>query len=260
MFHHLRFALELTRQDFIERFGGSVLGSLWIFIWPLVQLFIYIVIFGNFMGGRLPGNSSMHTYGIYLACALIPWTCFSNTVHRASKVFLDKRHIISKVSMSLFVLPAFICMSEIIPFVFSMAVLSAITMYYGIIPSLPLLLVAAVAFYIQQIFAMAIGIFCATLSVFIKDLTEIVAIAMQLWFWFTPIVYVQSILPQWTQTMMLFNPIATILQVVRAAYHVEPGQVHYLYLLYIGVIVHVMLGLSIYLLKKIEKDVRDFIA
>ncbi|MFP4573187.1 MAG: hypothetical protein ACLFNW_09470, partial [Desulfobacterales bacterium] len=52
------FILELTRRDYIERYAGSMLGWAWALIWPLVPLFIYIVIFGKFMGGSLPGESS----------------------------------------------------------------------------------------------------------------------------------------------------------------------------------------------------------
>ena len=47
---------DLTKRDFSERFAGSVLGAIWALIWPLVNLTIYIVIFGRFMGARLPGT------------------------------------------------------------------------------------------------------------------------------------------------------------------------------------------------------------
>ena len=60
------FIIEITKRDFKERFAGSVLGVLWVIIWPLVNLFIYIVIFGKLMGARLPGTSDVNAYGIYL--------------------------------------------------------------------------------------------------------------------------------------------------------------------------------------------------
>lgn len=60
----LKLALALCRQDIQERFAGSLLGALWVFIWPLVQLFIYIIIFGKMMGGRLGGESQMYSYGV----------------------------------------------------------------------------------------------------------------------------------------------------------------------------------------------------
>ena len=44
--------MEITKRDFAERFAGSVLGSLWAIILPMVNLFIYIVIFGQLMGDR----------------------------------------------------------------------------------------------------------------------------------------------------------------------------------------------------------------
>ena len=83
---------QLTKRDFSERFAGSVLGSTWAMIWPLVSLFIYIVIFGRIMGGRLPGDSAIYAYGVYAASGLIPWVAFSTTVARSSSLFVDKRN------------------------------------------------------------------------------------------------------------------------------------------------------------------------
>ncbi len=87
--------LELTKRDFIERYSGSSLGFIWSFIYPLITILIYMVIFGNLMGARLPGMVSIWGYGVYLIAGLVPWTAFANTVTRSSNVFLEKKHIIS---------------------------------------------------------------------------------------------------------------------------------------------------------------------
>ena len=114
---------QLTKRDFSERFAGSVLGSTWAMIWPLVSLFIYIVIFGRIMGGRLPGNSAIYAYGVYAASGLIPWVAFSTTVARSSSLFVDKRNIISKINISLPSLLLYVNLSETITFLISLILL-----------------------------------------------------------------------------------------------------------------------------------------
>ena len=113
--------IELTKRDFTERYSGSVLGVFWTFIWPLVNIFVYTVIFSQVMGARLHGASSTtYSYGIYLIAGILPWTAFANTVSRSATIFVDKKTIISKIKVSLPSLPLYIVMSESITFLITL--------------------------------------------------------------------------------------------------------------------------------------------
>jgi lipopolysaccharide transport system permease protein len=254
---NMSYIIEITRRDFAERFAGSVLGSLWAIIWPMVNLFIYIVIFGKIMGARLPGVSEMNAYGIYLTAGLIPWIAFAATINRCASVFLDKKHIITKVNTSLSLLLMHICLSETITYVISMLVFFAILVLLGhefnrLLWLLPFL------YYLQQLLALGIGLFVAVLNVFIRDVREITGVLMQLWFWFTPIVYIPDILPAMVQRLMHFNPAYILI-----------GSYHKIFvfneiplfndLVRLTVITHAILFFSFLMLRYLEKDIRDFL-
>lgn len=258
MWRKVLFALELTRQDYMERFGGSALGSLWVFIWPLVQLFIYLIIFGKFMGGRLPGNSAIYAYGIYLASGLIAWTSFANTLTRTSRMFIDKRHIITKVRIHLLVFPLFICLSETVPFLFSVFALSLVAIASGWGPGLGDIALICFVYYVIQVFAASMGLICAIFTIFLKDLSEVVSISIQLWFWFTPIVYVKEILPAWAQGYLALNPVAHLIGAMREVYGYGNG-LDWQGLLLVASAAHALLGLSLFLQKRLERDIRDFL-
>ncbi len=248
---------DLTKRDFSERFAGSALGAVWAFIWPLVNLFIYIVIFGKFMGGRLPGSSDIYAYSIYLSVGLIPWTAFASTISRSSTVFLDKKNIISKVDVSLPSLLVFINLSESITFLISNVFLFAFLLLTDYEFSMRLLLFPFI-FYLQQILAFGLGLLSATLVVFVRDLKEVVGIILQLWFWFTPIVYVSNILPDFVKKVVVFSPAFIITEAyhrvfVFHAYPVVSSMV------ILTVIAHVFLIGSYLLFRFLEKDVRDFL-
>ncbi len=251
------FIIELVRRDYVERFAGSVLGSLWAFIWPLVNLFIYIVIFGKMMGARLPGTSDMNAYGVYLAAGLIPWNCFSATIGRSTSVFLDKKNIISKVNTSLPALLVFINLSEIVTYLISMLIFAVFLLFQDFTWRIELLLLPFI-FYLQQIMAFTIGIFAATLTIFLRDTKELIGIILQLWFWFTPIVYLADILPDMAQRLLLLNPAFGLID----AYHrlFVFNQVPNLSkLIILTIIVHLLLILFYKMFRVLERDIRDFL-
>ena len=249
--------MEITKRDFAERFAGSVLGSLWAIILPMVNLFIYIVIFGQLMGARLPGASEMNAYGIYLAAGLIPWTAFSATIQRCAPVFINKKNIITKVKTSLPSLLIHIVLSETITYGITMSVFFVILAVMGY-EFKGVLLYVPILYYLQQVMALAIGLLAAVLNVFIRDVSEIVGVVLQLWFWFTPIVYVFDILPRIAKKMLIYNPVYPIIQ----SYHnIFVFDAHPLWepLAVLALLAHCFLFLSYRLFLYLEKDIRDFL-
>lgn len=254
---NLALIFELTKRDFTERFAGSVLGSFWAVIWPLVDLFIYMIIFGQLMGGRLPGDSGIYTYGVYLSVGLIPWKCFSGTVMRSTSVFLDRKNIISKLKVSLPSLLIYINLAEMITCFISCGLLTLFLVVTRYEVHAKILLVPFI-FYLQQALALGLGLLAAVLTVFIRDIKEITGVALQFWFWFTPIVYVYDILPELAKNMLGYNPAYIIIE----AYHrimvfnayPDAGP-----LLTLAVITHGLMVVAYLVFRYLEKDIRDFL-
>jgi len=248
---------ELTKRDFSERFAGSVLGSLWALIWPLVGLVIYIMIFGKIMGGRLPGNSNFYSYGIYVTVGLVPWSAMATSISRCSSVFLDKKHLVTKIRMSLPSLLLYIILSETITFLFSMGFLFIFLLFTRYHFTLNLALVPYI-YYLQQILAFAIGLLAATLTVFIRDIKEITGVILQFWFWFTPIVYVRQILPDFVKNIIVYNPAYVIIESYQRIF-VFNDDPSYHSLILLTIITHALVSIAYIIFRTLEKDVRDFL-
>ena len=249
--------IELAKRDYTERFAGNVLGSVWALIWPLVNLSIYIIIFGKLMGSRIPGSSDIYSYSIYLTVGLVPWIAFSNSIARSTSVFLDKKHLISKIKLSLPSLIIYIILSETITFIISMLLFFVFLFCTGYQFKKTILLIPFL-YYLQQLFAFGIGLFTATLTVFIRDLREIVGIILQLWFWFTPIVYLRLILPDVLFNIMQYNPAYIIIQSYRNIFLFNKDP-YYVALILLTVLIHCMVFISYKMFRALEKDVRDFL-
>lgn len=252
----LRMAWAICAQDIQERFGGSLLGSLWIFIWPLVQLFIYIVIFGAMMGARLGANAGPHSYGLYVASGLLAWTCFAPTLQRTVRAFLDRRNVIAKTAVDLRVFPLAICLGELLPFFAGFILLWLVSAILSRPPELSWLLLAIFALYCQQALALGLGLFLGCCAVFARDIVEAAAIALQIGFWFTPIVYPLSILPAWLARCIWLNPMAGIVEVFQECF-VFHGLPDCFQIAYFALISHLFLLLGLICLRHWRKDIRD---
>ena len=198
------FLSHMTRQDLTDRYAGSVMGPLWALFLPMVQVAIFIVVFGTLMGGRLPGSSSTTDYGIYLIAGILPWNAFATTLLRMTTVFMDKKLILSKVGLPLMVAAAPVALAEGVTLVIGLTLLTLFAAASG--RASAALLVVPLVIALQQLLAFALGCVLAAFTVFLRDISHMAGIVLQLWFWLTPIVYVPDILPAWAQPIARHNP------------------------------------------------------
>ena len=246
---------ELTKNDLKEQYPGSIIGKFWNFILPLVNLTIFIVVFSKLMGPRLPGESEIQIYAVYVSVGLLPWIALTKTITRCSTVFVDKRYIISNVRIPLPIFLIYICLSETIIFLvfaFCVSVYLAIT---GFQFNIYLFLVPFI-FYLQQLFALSFGFIAATLTVFFRDLKQLIEVILQFWFWFTPIVYVRDVLPETIQKFIGYNPAFVFIESYQRifVYNTNPS---FRTLISVTILTHLMLFASYIIFVAFEKDVRD---
>lgn len=248
----------LVRQDFADRYSGVALGRAWLLLTPMMQILIFVVIFGGLIGPRLPGTQAgAYGYGVYLVSGILPWTAFANTISRMTTVFFDKRAILGKVRLSLTLVAIHIAIVEGITLA---CTLSLFTML-GIALSVPLtpgLLVLPLLIICQQLMAFALGLVGAILMVFLRDVREFVGVVTMLWFWLVPIVYTIDSVPTFLQAMQAYNPAWWFVREYHQifVYGALPDLGNILLLLAGGIAAS---GVMIWLLSHSEHQIRDAI-
>lgn len=253
--------LHFVRQDLVDRHAASALGALWTLLLPLVNILIFTLVFSRIMGARLEGmgmeSLGRYGYSVYLVVGLLAWNCFAATLNRTTQVFHEKAALIGKVRMSLFSLPLYVLISETIVYLVSMVFFCLFLYLIDFQWSIHWLWWPLI-FAIQQLVAYSLGLICAILSVFLRDIKEVVTVVTQLWFWLTPIVYVMTILPGKWMTLLSWNPAYHITKALRDS--MIGGRAPDLQgLVVIGVLGLVLLAAGLYLGRKLEKDIRDFL-
>jgi homopolymeric O-antigen transport system permease protein len=199
------FVVGMVARDFRVRYLGSVLGASWIVLIPLVQIAIYTVVFSQIMQARLPGTRDPLGYALYLCAGILPWGYLVEVLTRGQGVFLEQANLLKKVSFPRVTLPVYIFLSATVNFAIVWGLFLVFLLVSGRWPGwvlaamLPLLL-------LQQVLAVALGVFLGVINVYFRDVAHVVGVLVQFWFWLTPIVYPLSVVPEWTRGLIALNP------------------------------------------------------
>jgi lipopolysaccharide transport system permease protein len=203
-----------VQREFQMRYRSSLLGAAWTIINPLAMILTYTVIFSRLMHSKLPGVEQTFGYSIYLCAGLITWGLFAEIVLRSQTMFLENANLIKKLTFPRLCLPAIVLCNAWLNFLVIFALFIGFLLLTQQLPGWPLLAVIPILL-VQSVFAVGLGIIIGVLNVFFRDVGQLFGIVLQFWFWFTPIVYPVSILPEWARALIALNPMAAVID----AYH-----------------------------------------
>ncbi|SHO80675.1 O-antigen export system permease protein RfbD [hydrothermal vent metagenome] len=205
MKHNILLAFSFAKRDFRERYVDTGLGQFWYILSPLVMIFIYSVIFSDFMKMKQNIIDNSYAYSIYLIPGLLAWTSFSTIIMRLNSSFIDKSNLIKKISVPMYTFQLSIILTEL--FLFSIAISLALIFLFIVNQPITLTFLWLIPIMIlQTLFAFGLGVILSLFTPFFKDLKEVVPIIIQLWFWMTPIIYMASMIENKYPALLIYNP------------------------------------------------------
>ena len=201
-------------KDVRGKYKYSVLGVIWSFLNPLLQIAVYAIVFPLIMRSNLPN------YTVFLCCGLIPWNFFSTATSRTSFTMIENGNIIKKVYFPREILPLSVVTSEAINFIISTIIILVFVLAYGMglskyIIFYPLILL------VQYFLLIGISFIVSSVTVYFRDLQHFIGIALQLLFYATPIVYAPDSIPQNFQWILQFNPMTYIINGYRDIFYYQ---------------------------------------
>ena len=196
----------LVARELKARYRGSVLGFFWSFVNPLLLLLVYSLVFTVIIPrGELV---DLEPYAVFLFCGLLPWTWFSSSLSDGANVLILNGNLIKKVMFPAEILPVVAVVSNMIHFFFGLPILFGFLWWYEI----PLRLTEMVWFpllmAVQFILTLGLAMVLAALTVHFRDIKDLLANLLTLWFFSTPIIYPMSAVPEGGKVLMDLNPFA----------------------------------------------------
>lgn len=202
------------KTELRTKFVRSRLGGLWMILNPLAQVLIFAFVLSAVLSAKLPGINNRYAYAIYLMAGTLGWSLFSEIVNRCLTLFIDNANILKKLAFPRVALPFIVVGSATVNNIFLFLAVLVIFGVLGHAPgaalvALPLIMMVTVAL------ALGFGLVLGVLNVFIRDIGQVVPVAMQFLYWLTPVVYMTNIIPEEFRPWLVLNPLVPIV----TAYH-----------------------------------------
>lgn len=217
LWRYRHFVLASIIGEFRARYARSRLGMAWSILHPLAQAAIFAIILAEVLGAKLPGIDDRAGYPIYLMSGIAAWALFSDIVNRCLTVFLEYSGPLKKIAFPRLCLPVIVWGSAILTHVL---LLVAIALVFGLFfrhpPGIAWLVIPFGAVLIAM-FGFGLGLTLGIVNVFSRDIGQVTAVVLQLWFWLTPIVYPAAIVPSHLRWLLDLNPMVPLVGIYQQA-------------------------------------------
>jgi ABC-type polysaccharide/polyol phosphate export permease len=185
------------------------MGFFWSIVHPLVLLISYTFVFTIIFKAKLP-DPLPDNFAIFLFCGILPWLYFQDTLLRSCTSVVDHSNLLKKAVFPSEILPVTIVFSNLITHLVGFAILLMVLAFFiGL--SWTLLLVPI---YLLLLLTLALGLgwLAASLQVFLRDTAQVLSVMLVLWFWFTPIFYQTSAVPEPYRSWISWNPLTYVVE------------------------------------------------
>jgi len=246
--------LGMAKREVTMQYTGSLLGVVWTFIHPLVLIAVFWFVFSVGFKTRPMNNVP---FVVWLTAGMMPWFLFADIMTGSVGIVVAHTNLIKKTLFP----------SEILPPVKIAASLATHAIFLGLLLGLLLLQGISLSWYLLQffyyclclcLFSLGLAWMCSALNVFVRDITHIVGVAIQVGFWITPIFWDLQIMPGRVQFLLKLNPMYYIVQGYRDSFIYQTGfWCHPLQTAYFWTVCLLVLAGGMYIFKRLKPQFAD---
>jgi ABC-2 type transport system permease protein len=210
LYAYRQMIFSLVKKDLRGRYKGSVLGFLWTFINPLLQLVVYTVVFSFIL------RTNIERYYLYLFVALIPWIFFSSSITVGAASVVAQKDLVKKIYFPRMVIPISYVTSCFVNMLLCFIVVFAVIVITGVGVNFIALLTLPVIMAVEYLLALGMALLTSAVTVYFRDLEHILGIISMAWMYMTPIMYDKSIVPERLLPVFNLNPMTHVIESYRA--------------------------------------------
>ncbi len=211
---------QLIKRDVLLRYRGAMFGVLWIFLSPLLMLAIFAFIFGQVFQTRWLQQDSGLPFWLLLYSGLITFNIFAETVSRAPVSVRGYPSFVKKIIFPVHILPVVPLGAALVHGTFNFLILVAALAWvgglHGQVVLFPLLLLPVL------LLALGLSWFVAAWGVFIKDMTQILPVFVQMLMFLSPVFDPMSAVPAVSRPASPSNPLGIVIEAARAGVMGQP--------------------------------------
>jgi lipopolysaccharide transport system permease protein len=190
----------LVLKEFHTRYKRTWLGYAWSVLSPLGMALVFFFLF------RIVMRVGMADYALFLLAGLFPWHAFQNSLFSGILSFVGNATLIKKVAFPRSALVVASVMTEYIHLLLTTPIMLAFMLYYGHLPHLSMIWTVPLLLVIGIMTASGLSLIAATVNLFFRDLQRLLQVFVMFWFYGTPILYPEAMVPQSYRWVLNVNP------------------------------------------------------
>ena len=156
-------------------------------------MFTYVIVFEYILKTKSAGE---YPYAVWFLPGMAIWQTINDSIMSASNSIRNYSYLVKKVVFPIDVIPVISIVASSFVGLFLILVATIVCMVFGYMPNLLLLIYIIFATYC---FIISFTRFTSAITTIVPDFSNLLGIAMQLFFWFTPII--------WNLSMLIKHPV-----------------------------------------------------
>lgn len=191
----------LVSRDLRVKYKGSTLGFAWSLLHPLIMAAVYTVAFQYVL------VVNIDRFPLFLLSGLLPWMFFAGALVQATGSVADNGHLVRKVAFPRLALPLGAIASQFVQFLLMFSTIIPVALFFGTGLS-PALIALIPVVGLHLLFTLGLALLTSTAYVYFRDMRHLLDVALQIWFWLTPVVYSAALVPASLGHLISLNPMA----------------------------------------------------
>jgi lipopolysaccharide transport system permease protein len=178
---------------------------------PLLLLALFTFVFAKVLRVRLGPEVGTASFPLFLFCGILPWQAIQESLSRSVGTLLEHTTLVKRNLFPVEVLPLSVVASALVTQAVGTVILGAALVLTGhglrlTATALPLLIA------LQFLLTAGLSWALASLNVFVRDIGQVLGMALTLWVFLTPIFYPASAYPSGLAFLLSLNPLALLVE------------------------------------------------
>ena len=193
---------DLAKNDFKAKYTNSLLGIVWAFMLPLT---IILVLWFVFQVGFRSAPVDDIPFILWYIPAFLAWNFFTDAFGSGAACIFDYSYLVKNMKFRVSSLPVVKIISSSFVHLFFVGFIFVMYALYGRYPSIYNI---QVVYYYLCTVVLLLGVtwIMSALSVFSRDVLNVISLIVQVGFWATPLVWDPGAMPRMVQMIVKINP------------------------------------------------------
>jgi lipopolysaccharide transport system permease protein len=205
---------DFSRREIEKKYRGSYLGTIWLFLSPLLMLAVYTFVYSYVFRVKISEMDRLD-FVIWLYAGLAVFFFFSDVVTSTTSCIRNSPNYVKKVIFPIEVLVS----SKVVSACFSFLINFLLLLVFLLIKQRSLqttILLTPLIIFPTLIFAYGLAMILASVGVFVQDTDELSRFLVRVLFYLAPVVYPLALVPPRAYRIIWLNPLTNMVEPFRS--------------------------------------------